>query len=123
VLPRQFVNPPAPAGPPPPPPPATATTQQIRVGGNVQAANLIGKVTPVYPALAKQARIQGTVRFQAIIGPDGAVSSLQLISGHPLLVEAAKGAVRQWVYRPTLVDGTPVEVITTVDVNFGLSTD
>jgi len=121
VLPRQFVNP-APPGLPPPPP-ATATTQRIRVGGNVQAANLIRKVDPVYPALAKQARIQGTVRFQAIIGTDGAVRSLQLVSGHPLLVAAARDAVQQWVYRPTLLSGTPVEVITTIDVIFALSTD
>jgi protein TonB len=122
VLPRQFVNPP-PAALPAAPPPATATTQQIRVGGNEQAANLIRKVAPVYPALAKQARIQGSVRFQVVIGTDGIVRSLQLISGHPLLVEAARNAVRQWAYRPTLVNGTPVEVITTIDVNFALSTD
>jgi TonB family protein len=122
VLPRQLVNPP-PGAPPAAPPPATATTQQIRVGGNVQAANLIRKVDPVYPALAKQARIQGTVRFQVVIGTDGAVRSVQLISGHPLLVDAAKDAVRQWVYRPVLLTGTPVEVITTIDVNFALSSD
>jgi TonB family protein len=117
--------PPPPLPPPPPtaPPPATATTKQIRVGGTVQAASLIRKVAPVYPALAKQARIQGTVHFQVIIGTDGIVRSVQLISGHPLLVEAAKNAIQQWVYRPTLVDGDPVEVITTVDVNFALSTD
>lgn len=115
--------PPPPAAPPPAPPPATATTQQIRVGGTVQAANLIRKVAPVYPALAKQARIQGTVRFQVIIGTDGLVRNVQLISGHPLLVEAAKNAIQQWAYRPTLVEGEPVEVITTVDVNFALSTD
>jgi protein TonB len=123
VLPRQFVNPPQPASPSAQPSNSATTPQQIRVGGNAQASNLIRKVTPVYPALAKQARIQGTVRFQVTIGTDGAVRSLQLISGHPLLVEAARNAVQQWVYQPTLVNATPVEVITTVDVNFALSTD
>jgi protein TonB len=91
------------------------------VGGNVQAANLIRKVVPVYPPLAKQARIQGTVRFQAIIGKDGTIQNLQLVSGHPLLVSAAQQAVSQWVYRPTLLNGDPVEVVTTIDVNFTLS--
>jgi TonB family protein len=122
ALPRQFVTPPPPA-PPAPPSNSATTPQQIRVGGNVQAANLIRKVAPVYPALARQARIQGVVRFQAVVGRDGAVRSLQLISGHPLLVEAARDAVRQWVYRPILLNGTSVEVITTIDVNFALPAD
>ena len=110
----------------PPPPPVkdankSATPQRIRVGGNVQAANLIRKVTPVYPPLAKQARIQGTVRFTAIIGKDGTIQNLQLVSGHPLLVEAARQAVSQWQYKPTLLNGEPVEVVTQIDVNFTLS--
>jgi protein TonB len=114
---------PAAAPPPPPPPPAAkpVTPQRIRVGGNVQAANLVRKVTPVYPALAKQARIQGTVRFTAIIGKDGTIQNLQLVQGHPLLVAAAQDAVRQWVYKPTLLNGEPVEVVTQIDVNFTLS--
>jgi protein TonB len=114
---------PAAAPPPPPPPPAAkpVTPQRIRVGGNVQAANLVRKVTPVYPPLAKQARIQGTVRFTAIIGKDGTIQNLQLVSGHPLLVTAAQDAVRQWVYKPTLLNGEPVEVVTQIDVNFTLS--
>lgn len=94
---------------------------KIRVGGNVQAVNLIDKVTPVYPPLAKQARIQGVVRFTVTIGKDGRVLDIQLISGHPLLVAAAKDAVAQWVYKPTLLNGNPVEVVTQVDVNFTLS--
>lgn len=113
-----------PAAAPPPPPPKVekpVTPQRIRVGGNVQAANLIRKVTPVYPPLAKQARIQGTVRFTAIIGKDGTIQNLQLVSGHPLLVQAAQDAVRQWVYKPTLLNGEPVEVVTQIDVNFTLS--
>jgi protein TonB len=112
------------APPPPPPPPEvkqTAVTKQIRVGGNVQAANLIKKITPVYPALAKSARIQGTVRFTAIIGKDGTIQNLQLVSGHPMLVQSATEAVKQWVYRPTLLNDEPVEVITQIDVNFTLS--
>ena len=111
---------------PPPPPPEVKevkapTQQRIRVGGNVQAANLIKKITPPYPPLAKQARIQGTVRFTAIIGKDGTIQNLQLVSGHPLLVPGATEAVKQWVYKPTLLNGEPVEVITQIDVNFTLS--
>ena len=91
------------------------------MGGQVQAANLIKKVTPSYPPLAKQARIQGTVRFTAIIGKDGTIQNLQLVSGHPMLVPSATEAVKQWVYKPTLLNGEPVEVITQIDVNFTLS--
>ena len=85
------------------------------------AASLIRKITPVYPPLAKQARIQGVVRFTAIIGKDGTIQNLQLVSGHPLLVEAARQAVSQWQYKPTLLNGEPVEVVTQIDVNFTLS--
>jgi len=112
------------AAPPPPPPPEVKqaqVTKQIRVGGNVQAANLIKKITPVYPALAKSARIQGTVRFTAIIGKDGTIQNLQLVSGHPMLVQSATEAVKQWIYKPTLLNDEPVEVITQIDVNFTLS--
>lgn len=117
----------APVAPPPPPPPPKVEApkkvevQRIRVGGNVQQANLIKRITPTYPPLAKQARIQGTVKFTAIIGTDGTIRNLQLVTGHPLLVPAAQDAVRQWVYRPTLLNGEPVEVITQIDVNFTLS--
>jgi protein TonB len=109
------------AAPPPPPVEKPKTPQRIRVGGNVQAANLIRKVTPQYPPLARQARVSGTVRFTAIIGKDGTIQNLQLVSGHPLLVPAATEAVKQWLYRPTLLNGEPVEVVTTIDVNFTLS--
>jgi periplasmic protein TonB len=113
------------AAPPPPPkkeePPKPKAPERIRVGGNVQAANLVRKVTPSYPPLAKQARVQGTVRFQAIIGKDGTIQNLQLVTGHPLLVPAATEAVKQWLYKPTLLNGEPVEVITQIDVNFTLS--
>jgi TonB family protein len=102
-------------------PAVPSTGQTIRVGGNVQAANLIRKVTPVYPADAKSARIQGTVQLNATIAPDGTVQDLQVTSGHPLLAQAALDAVRQWVYRPTLLNGAPVTVVTTIDVNFTLA--
>src|SRR6266849_4596396 len=127
VLPRAQLTSFLTAPPPPPPPPPEVkevkapTQQRIRVGGNVQAANLIKKITPPYPPLAKQARIQGTVRFTAIIGKDGTIQNLQLVSGHPLLVPGATEAVKQWVYKPTLLNGEPVEVITQIDVNFTLS--
>lgn len=114
----------APVAAPPPPPKVEVqkpvTPQRIRVGGNVQAAKIISQPRPVYPPLAKQARIQGTVRFTAIIGRDGTIQNLQLISGHPLLVPAAQEAVKQWRYQPTLLNGEPVEVITQIDVNFTL---
>jgi TonB family protein len=97
------------------------TSERIRVGGNIQAANLLNKVNPFYPPLARQARIQGTVRFSVIIAKDGTIRNLQLVRGHPLLVPPATEAVRQWTYKPTLLNGQPVEVITQVDVNFTLS--
>src|SRR5579871_468235 len=109
---------PSAAPPPPPPPPkkeVAATPQRIRVGGNVQAANLVNQQRPVYPPLAKQARISGTVELSAVIGKDGHVQDLKVIKGHPLLVQAALDAVKNWVYRPTLLNGEPVEVSTTID--------
>jgi protein TonB len=109
------------AAPPPPPPPKAVVPQRIRVGGNVQAANLINQIRPIYPPLAKQARISGVVELSAIIGKDGRVQDLKVIKGHPLLVQAALDAVKGWVYRPTLLNGEPVEVSTTIDVNFTLS--
>jgi protein TonB len=98
-----------------------AVPQRIRVGGNVQSAKLVRQPKPVYPVLAKNARISGVVRFTAIIGKDGTISNLQLLSGHPLLVPAASEAVKQWVYQPTLLNGEAVEVVTQIDVNFTLT--
>jgi TonB family protein len=94
---------------------------RVRMGGNVAAANLVKKVRPTYPIAARQGGIQGVVRLHAIIGKDGSVMQLEVISGHPLLVDAALDAVRQWVYQPTLLEGKPVEVDTTIDVMFQLS--
>jgi TonB family protein len=98
-----------------------ATVPAVRVGANVQAANLIRQVNPPYPPLARQAGIQGTVHFAATIGEDGHVVNLQLASGHPLLVSAAQEAAAQWVYKPVLLNGQPVRVTTTIDINFTLS--
>ncbi len=102
------------------PPPPKAAPARIRQGGNVQQARLINMVRPVYPPLAKQARISGTVRLHAIIAKDGSVIQLEVVGGHPLLVQSALDAVRQWRYQPTLLNGEPVEVDTTVDVVFSL---
>jgi protein TonB len=115
------VEPPVPPQPPPvapPPPPPAVKTDPLRIGGIVQAANLIHQVKPVYPPLARQARIQGVVVLEALIGKDGSISSLRQISGHPLLLQAALVAVKQWKYQPTLLNGDPTEVITTVTVTF-----
>jgi protein TonB len=91
------------------------------VGGNMQQAKLARKVQPVYPPEAKAARIEGIVRLEAIIGKDGSVENLVLLSGHPLLAPAAMEAVRQWQYQNTLLNGDPVEVTTEIDVNFTLA--
>ena len=92
-----------------------------RIGGNVMQASLISQTKPVYPPLAKAARVQGTVKFEATIGKDGTIQNLHMISGPPLLVQAALQAVQTWRYKPTLLNGEPVEVLTTIDVNFTLS--
>ena len=109
------------AAPPPPPPPKAATPKRIRVGGQVEGAKLIFQPKPEYPPLAKMARIQGTVRLEAIISKDGTIQDLKVVSGHPLLVKSALEAVQRWRYQPTLLNGEPVEVVTEVDVNFTLS--
>jgi len=103
------------------PKPATPAVKPIAVSSGVQAAKLVQQVKPIYPVLAVQAHISGTVRLVAIIGRDGAIRNLQVAAGHPLLTPAAIEAVKQWRYRPTLLSGEPVEVITQIDVNFTLS--
>lgn len=102
-----------PAEPPPPGP--------LRVSTAVQEAKIIRRVIPTYPPLAKQARVQGTVKLLGVISTGGRIEKLQVISGHPLLVPVAVEAVRQWTYRPTLLNGQPVEVMAPIDVNFILS--
>ncbi len=100
--------------------PAAPLVRPPRVS-HVMEGNLIRRVQPEYPALAKQARIQGTVVLRAVINRDGIIQDLQVISGHPLLVQAAINAVRQWHYRPYYLNDQPVEVETQVTVNFTLS--
>ena len=103
------------------PPPPKMIAKRVMVGGNVQAARLVNKVQPLYPPLARQTRISGTVKLHAIIGKDGSVQQLVMVSGHPLLVQSALDAVRQWRYQPTLLNGEPVEADTEIDVIFSLA--
>jgi protein TonB len=92
----------------------------VRIGGAVAEANLLTRVEPQYPPLALAARVQGAIEFSVTIGADGHVQNIQLVRGHPLLVNAALTAVRQWVYRPTFLNGQVVPVVTDVLVPFRL---
>ncbi|HTR49029.1 MAG TPA: energy transducer TonB [Verrucomicrobiae bacterium] len=105
------------AAPPPPPKP---TQTRIRVGGQVQAASLLRRVDPVYPQIAKTAHVSGTVVLHAVIAKDGTIQQLEYLSGPPLLMRAAMDAVREWRYKPTLLNGEAVEVDTTIQVVFTL---
>jgi TonB family protein len=87
----------------------------------VTPAHLIRRVTPKYPKEARKQHVEGAVRLHAIIAKDGSIKNLEVISGDPLLVDAALKAVRQWRYSPTLLDGQPKEVDTTIDVVFALN--
>jgi periplasmic protein TonB len=118
VLPRGIVPVmPARVEPPRTPPPAEAPR---RVGGDVLEARILNRVIPEYPALARQMRVSGIVQLLAVIGRDGQVRSLEIVSGHPLLVKSALEAVRQWRYSPTLLNKEPVEVMAPITVNFTL---
>lgn len=101
--------------------PKAATPSRVRVSQGVSTGLLIKKVQPSYPPLARQARIQGHVLLQAEISKDGTIENLKVISGHPMLSPAAIEAVKQWRYKPYLLNGEPVAVETQVDVNFTLS--
>ena len=103
------------------PPPPKIAPSRVRVGGAVQAAKIINRIQPTYPPLARQTRISGTVKLHAIIGKDGSVQRLEVMSGHPLLVQSALDAVRQWRYQPTLLNNEPVDVDTEIDVIFSLA--
>ena len=103
-----------------PPPPPKATPSRIKVGGNVQSASLIRQVQPVYPPIAKTAHVSGTVILHAIIAKDGSIQELQYVSGPALLMKSAMDAVHEWRYKPTMLNGEPVEVDTTVQVVFTL---
>src|SRR5262245_8823677 len=100
------------AGPPP--------TQAVRVGGQIKEPRKLKDVKPSYPDIAKQARVQGVVILECTISPQGKVTDVKVLRGIPLLDQAARDAVLQWVYTPTLLNGVPVPVIMTVTVNFKL---
>jgi periplasmic protein TonB len=98
-----------------------ATPQRVRISQGITKGLLIHRVEPPYPTLARQARVQGEVVLKAIISTNGEIQDLQLVSGHPMLVPAAIAAVREWRYKPYLLNGQPVEVETTITVIFQLS--
>ena len=102
-------------------PGSAAAVSRIKVGANVQNAMILKKVAPVYPQLAKAAQVEGVVHLAAVIGKDGTIEEVQVISGPALLIQATVDAVKQWVYKPTLLNGEPVDVSTTIDVNFTLN--
>jgi TonB family protein len=102
-------------------PSVAGSVSRIAVGETVTAARLIKRVQPVYPEEARRSRIQGIVKLHAILAKDGSISQLQVISGQPVLIQAALDAVRQWKYQPTLFEGRPVEVDTEIDVIFQLT--
>jgi protein TonB len=114
------VEPPSPVAPPPEGTKKTPDKRPLKLSEGVVQAQLVSRVEPRYPVLAVQIRLQGTVRLHAIISRDGRITALEVVSGHPLLVQSALDAVRQWRYRPTLLDGEPVEVETTISVVFQL---
>jgi protein TonB len=108
-----FTPAPPPSAPPAPPP-------TVRVGGHIRPPEKIHSVSPVYPAIAQQARLEGIVILEAVIAPDGTIRDVRTLRAHPIFEAAALEAVRQWRYRPTLLNGVPVNVIMTVTINFHL---
>ncbi len=100
--------------------PQPSVSGRVRVSQGVAQGLLVHQVKPLYPALARQARVQGAVILRAIVGKNGSIENLQLVSGHPMLATAAIEAVRQWRYRPYTLNGEPVEVETEITVNFVL---
>lgn len=112
-----LVAPPPPSEPKPEP---KKPQEPVRVSSELQEARLIHKVAPVYPELAIRMRVSGVVRLEAIVAEDGTIRQLQVLSGHPLLAPSAREAVSRWRYRPTILGGVPVPVVTRIDVNFTL---
>ncbi len=100
--------------------PRVAAPKVVRVSSGVSEGLLLHRVQPAYPPLARAAHVSGTVQLQATIGRDGSIQNLRVISGHPMLAPAAVQAVKQWKYKPYLLNGEAVEVETTVTVNFNL---
>jgi protein TonB len=111
----------APRAAPAPEPAAPSAPPRYKVGGLVKMARLIRRVDPLYPPLARQARISGVVELEGVIGIDGRLRELAVKSGHPLLVRAAIDAVRQWLYEPTTLNGESVEVVAPITVSFHLN--
>jgi len=107
-----------PAPPKPVVQPRPEPVSRLTVGGDVLSSKLIHRVQPVYPEIARRARIQGVVRLHGVITRDGRIAQLRVISGHPLLVKAALDAVGQWVYSPTLLNKQAVEVEAPIEVRF-----
>jgi protein TonB len=108
-----------------PPEPAVNTTPKPAVAkppriSMIEMARPIHRVEPVYPALARQMRISGAVELQGVIGTDGRIHELKVLSGHPILIKAAVDAVNQWIYAPTILNGQAVEVAAPITVNFKL---
>ena len=101
--------------------PVPTPVKRMRIASRVAEANLIRDVTPQYPPEAGRARLEGTVVLMAVIGKDGSVTDLRVESGLPILAQAAIDAVKQWRYKPYLVDGEPVEVDSRITINFTLS--
>jgi protein TonB len=101
-------------------PPKPTSPTRIKQGGIVTAASVLSQTRPVYPTLALQVHVQGNIVLHAIIGKDGKVVQLEVMSGHPLLVRAALDAVKQWLYKPTLLNGDAVEVDTTIIFAFSI---
>ncbi len=118
------LTPRVPSAPPPEPAASRSGSQRpasppkVNIGGQVVPAQLVRRAPTSYPALARQARISGTVRVEAVIGKDGRVKSARAVSGPPLLRRAAEDSVKQWVYTPALLNGAPAETTTQVDLNF-----
>lgn len=104
-----------------PPPPPKPVSRPVPRTSFIMEGYLVHRVQPIYPPLAKAARIQGPVELRAIISKDGFIENLRVLGGHPMLVTAAVDAVKQWRYRPYVLNGEPVEVETQITVNFVLS--
>jgi protein TonB len=102
----------------PPPPPAVAKPTRV---SRMMDGLLIHRVQPDYPVIAKRAGIQGPVMISALISKEGTIENLRVLSGHPMLTSAAINAVKQWRYRPYILNGDPIEVDTQITVNFFLS--
>jgi len=109
---------PGPQPPRPDPTPAPPVRRPLAVSQGVELALLTHRVEPIYPNFAKQTHREGTVELRAIISTEGVVKDLQVLSGDPVLAQAARDAVSQWRFRPTLLNGIAVEVITFITVNF-----